>query len=70
MEEISEQRRLVLRWSDHGGPETIVELVLDDAPEGTRLTVLELPAGQLEAVGVLLEQGPHVIEGPRMLAAV
>jgi uncharacterized protein YndB with AHSA1/START domain len=70
VEEVSEQRRVVLRWSEPDGPETLVELVLDDVPEGTRLVVVELPVAQLEAVGVLLEQGPSVIEGPRMLATV
>jgi uncharacterized protein YndB with AHSA1/START domain len=70
VEEVAEQRRVVLRWAGQDGPETIVELVLDDVPEGTRLAVLELPVAQLEAIGVLLEQGPRVIEGPRMLAGV
>src|SRR5437868_4377113 len=66
VEEVSEQRRVVLRWAEHGGPETLVELVLDDVPEGTRLVVVELPVVELEAVGALLEQGPRVFEGPRM----
>jgi uncharacterized protein YndB with AHSA1/START domain len=71
VEEVSEQRRVVLRWSEHDGPETIVELVLDDIPEGTRLVVVELPVAQLEAVGVLLEQGLRgAAGGPRMLATV
>jgi uncharacterized protein YndB with AHSA1/START domain len=70
VEEVVEQRRLVLRWSEKGGPETLVELTLDDLPEGTRLVVIELPVAQLQAVGRLLDQGPGVIEGPRMLATV
>jgi uncharacterized protein YndB with AHSA1/START domain len=70
VEEIAEHRRVVLRWASADAPETLVELTLDDVPEGTRLVVLELPVIQLEAVGALLEQGPSVIEGPRMLAAV
>ncbi len=61
VEEVVEQRRIVLRWSEREGPETIVELVLDDVPEGTRLVVLELPVVQLEAVGALLERGPRVV---------
>jgi hypothetical protein len=46
----------VLRWSEADGPETIVELVLDDVAEGTRLVVLELPAARLQAVARVLEQ--------------
>ena len=71
VEEVSERRRLVLRWSERGGPETLVELTLDDVPGGTRLVVLELPLAQLEAVGVSLEQAlPRISSGPRMLAMV
>ena len=77
VEEVVEHRRIVLRWSEQDGPETLVELVLDDVAEGTRLVVLELPIAQLEAVGALLEQGPRVIgdsglgaRGPQMVAAL
>jgi uncharacterized protein YndB with AHSA1/START domain len=77
VEEVVEHRRIVLRWSEQDGPETLVELVLDDVPEGTRLVVLELPVAQLEAVGALLEQGLRVIgnssfgaRGPQMVAAL
>jgi uncharacterized protein YndB with AHSA1/START domain len=70
VEEIVERRRVSMRWSEPEGPETLVELVLDDVPEGTRLVVVELPVVELEAVGVMLEQGPGVFEGPRMLAMV
>jgi uncharacterized protein YndB with AHSA1/START domain len=77
VEEVVEQRRIVLRWSEENGPETLVELVLDDVPEGTRLVVLELPVMHLEAVGALLDQGPQVIgdssfgaRGPQMVAAL
>src|SRR5437588_10606080 len=58
VEEVVEQRRIVLRWSQGDGPETIVELTLDDVPEGTRRVVVEVPIATLEAVGALLEQGP------------
>src|SRR5437764_7811062 len=61
VEEVVEHRRIVLRWSEEHGPETIVELVLDDVPEGTRLVVLEVPVVQLEAVGALLDPGPRVL---------
>jgi uncharacterized protein YndB with AHSA1/START domain len=71
VEEIVERRRVTLRWSEPDAPETLVELTLDDVPEGTRLVVLELPLAQLEAVGVSLEQElPRFSSGPRMLATV
>ena len=76
VEEVVEPRRIVLRWSEEDGPETLVELVLDDVPEGTRLVVLELPVVGLEAARTLLEQGARVIgnssfgaHGPQMVAA-
>ena len=68
VEEVVEQRRVVLRWAEAGGPETLVELVLDDVPEGTRLVVVELPVTQLEAAGELLSQGPPPAFGPQALA--
>lgn len=76
VEEVVEQRRIVLRWSEEDGPETVVELVLDDVPQGTRLVVLELPVVALDAVGALLEQGTGVGDprfgapGPQMVAAL
>ena len=70
VEEVAEYRRIVLRWAEPGGPETVVELVLDDVPEGTRLIVIELPVEQLEAVGAWFEQGPGVLGGPQMVAAL
>ena len=70
VEEIVKERRVALRWSEQDGPETLVELTLDDVPEGTRVVVVELPLAELEAVGRLLDQGPGVIAGPRMLATV
>ena len=70
VDELVERRRVALRWSEPDGPETLVELTLDDVPEGTRLVVVELPVAELKAVGRLLDQGPRVVEGPKMLAAV
>lgn len=64
VQEVEPRRRVVLRWSEDDGPETIVELVLDDVPGGTRLVVLELTVAQLRAVGRLLDQGPPVLDGP------
>jgi len=70
VEEVNEGRRVVLRWAEADGPETLVELVLDDVPEGTRLVVVELPVTHLEAAGTWLEQGPGVLGGPQMVAAL
>jgi uncharacterized protein YndB with AHSA1/START domain len=70
VEEMSEQRRIVLRWAEPGGPETVVELVLDDVPGGTRLVVLELPVARLKAIGALLDRGSGVLGGPQMVAAL
>jgi uncharacterized protein YndB with AHSA1/START domain len=71
VEEIVQNRRVSLRWSEPEGPETVVELVLDDVPDGTRVVVLEMPVIELEAIGVALEQAlPRAVRGPSMLAAV
>ena len=74
IDEVVPERRIVLRWSeragDSDGEETVVELVLDDVPEGTRLVVLELPVARLQAVGEMLEQGVRVIGGPQMVAVL
>lgn len=64
VEEVVNRRRVVLRWQEPHGPETIVELVLDDMPVGTRLVVLEVPVAELRAVGAALEQVPRAIGGP------
>ena len=43
---VESERRLAFTWrdeSDGAGAETHVELALEDAPEGTRLTVVETP---------------------------
>ncbi|MBV9165658.1 MAG: SRPBCC domain-containing protein [Solirubrobacterales bacterium] len=78
VEEVEPGRRIVLRWSESDGPETLVEMVLDDVSEGTRLVVLELPVARLEAVATLLDQGPRFSggaelrtrQGPQMVAAL
>lgn len=77
VEEVVPERRLVLRWSERApgqadgeaSQETLVELVLDDVADGTRLVVLELPVARLEAVGQMLEHGARTIGGPQMRAA-
>ncbi|HEU4979285.1 MAG TPA: SRPBCC domain-containing protein [Solirubrobacteraceae bacterium] len=68
VEEVVAQRRVVLRWWDRAGEASVVELTLDDEPDGgTRLTVLELPVRTLAAVGAELARLPTA-PGPRMLA--
>ncbi|WP_320670557.1 SRPBCC domain-containing protein [Patulibacter defluvii] len=51
VEEVAERRRVVLRWWQEDGPESLVELTLDDVDGGTRLVVVELPVVALRAVG-------------------
>ena len=50
VEEVDPERRLGFRWRDAEGeePETLVELTLEDDPEGTRLLVVETPAESAE----------------------
>ncbi len=48
VDDVIPQRRFVFRWHEEGRDDeaTRVELLLDEAPEGTRLTVVETaPAG-------------------------
>jgi uncharacterized protein YndB with AHSA1/START domain len=52
VEEVDPERRFAFRWSeDGGGEETLVELELDDAPEGTRVTVTESTTGPSACAG-------------------
>jgi uncharacterized protein YndB with AHSA1/START domain len=68
VEEVEPRRRVVLRWWDRAGEASVVELTLDDDPSGgTRLTVLEIPARTLIAVGAELA-GLPTTAGPSMLA--
>ncbi len=50
VEEVEPERRLGFRWRDAESdePETLVELTLEDDPEGTRLLVVETPAESAE----------------------
>ena len=49
VEDVEDERRLAFRWSDEDGSESRVELVLDDLPDGTRLTVTETATAGIEA---------------------
>jgi uncharacterized protein YndB with AHSA1/START domain len=50
VEEVDPERRLGFRWRDADGEEqeTLVELTLEDDPDGTRLVVTETPAVSAE----------------------
>jgi len=67
VEEVAEGRRLALHWWEPGGEPTLVELTLDDVPEGTRLVVIEVPVVQLRIATSAIRTGPAA--GPRMAAA-
>jgi uncharacterized protein YndB with AHSA1/START domain len=76
VEEVSEGRRLAMRWEDRdGAPATLVELTLDDHEDGTILRVVELPLVTLHAVGAALPalarraSGRQSGRGPLALAA-
>jgi uncharacterized protein YndB with AHSA1/START domain len=59
VEEVEEERRLRFRWDDGTtGVPSRVEWTLDDAPGGTRVTVVERPLVPLELRGVLLPWNP------------
>jgi uncharacterized protein YndB with AHSA1/START domain len=49
VEEVEEEGRLAFRWSDEDGAESRVELVLEGAPDGTRLTVTETATADVQA---------------------
>jgi uncharacterized protein YndB with AHSA1/START domain len=49
VEDVEEERRLAFRWSDEDGAESRVELALDDARDGTRLTVTETATAGVQA---------------------
>ena len=50
VQDVEPERRLGFRWRDAESeePETLVELTLEDDPEGTRLVVTETPAASGE----------------------
>jgi hypothetical protein len=66
LEERVEGRRLALVWDSYGGGRSLVEITLDDAGDGTRVTVVEVPVVTLRAVGAEVAAGAG--GGPRMLA--
>jgi uncharacterized protein YndB with AHSA1/START domain len=52
VEEVEDGRRLAFRWSDEEGGESRVELELEQAPDGTRLTVTETATADVQASGL------------------
>jgi uncharacterized protein YndB with AHSA1/START domain len=49
VEEVEDERRFAFRWSDEEGGESRVDLELQDAPDGTRLTVTETAITDVQA---------------------
>src|SRR3954465_6403419 len=59
VEEVEEERRLRFRWDDDAtGVPSRVEWTSDDAPGGTRVTVVEAPLVPLELRGVAVPWTP------------
>lgn len=68
VEEVRPGRRLALRWCADGEEPTLVELTVDDAPDGrTRLVVVEMPVRLVRAVADEAVGGAS--RGPMLLAA-
>jgi uncharacterized protein YndB with AHSA1/START domain len=68
VEEVDTARRIVLCWWAHDEERTLVELTLDDVPEGTRLVVVELPVRVLHAVGTTISGAASWASGPQLAA--
>ncbi len=60
VEERVEERRLAWRWGE-GEDESLVELTLDDDPEGTRLTVLEIRTAELPEAPAAVPAGMRAL---------
>lgn len=69
VEEVREHRRLSFVWREPEGDPTLVEISLDDVPQGTRIAVIEMPVLALEAECRSLDSPSRAAsEGPSMLA--
>jgi uncharacterized protein YndB with AHSA1/START domain len=66
--EVVPGERLAFHWWGEDEPETRVELTLDDAPDGTRLTVLESPVVAELTVAPAVEPARMEPRGPVALA--
>ena len=71
VEEVAEGRRVAMRWADPErlAPDTLVELTLDDHPDGAVLRVVEVPLVALRAISVALGPAAGGRSGPVALAA-
>jgi uncharacterized protein YndB with AHSA1/START domain len=69
VEDVEPGRRVALRWWAPAEEPSLVELTLDDAEGGTRLTVVELPLRTLHAVGAGLPGTISGASGPQMAVA-
>jgi uncharacterized protein YndB with AHSA1/START domain len=76
VEEAEAERRLAIRWWDPDGRESSeseVVFTLEDAPEGTRLTVTETASGPRACAGEwswAISLGPPHVGRPRLLCTV
>ncbi len=71
IEDVVEGRRVAFRWWRADGDEahgSLVEIGLDDHPDGTLLTILELPLAVVEAVAALPVPVLRGAGGPTLLA--
>ena len=73
IEEVEDRRRVALSWCAPGGEPSLVELTLDDAPDGrTRMVVVEVPLVTLRAVSDQTTRAladPRRARGPQMAVA-
>ena len=69
VEDVEPGRRISLCWWEQDdGERTLVDLTLDDAEDGTRLVVVEVPLQTVRAVSAALAGTGTGARGPRMLA--
>jgi uncharacterized protein YndB with AHSA1/START domain len=70
VEEVEEERLLRFRWDDGTtGVPSRVEWTLDDAPGGTRVTVVERPLVPLELHGIVVPWNPWSARLPALARA-
>lgn len=69
VDELAERRRIVFRWWEEAGEESLVELTLDDVEGGTRVSVVEVRTRVLRTGDVpLVPAGTPSAWTPRMAA--
>ncbi len=70
VDEVEQLRRVCLVWREMDGEPSLVELMLDDVEQGTRLIVVEMPILVLRAVASAVEHESDRDRGPQMLAVL